>query len=345
MKAFQLTGLRALELRDVPDPRITRPTDVMIRLGAVGVCGSDVHYYSTGRIGCQIVDYPFTVGHECAGTVVAVGDEVTEVQVGTRVAIEPAIHCGHCDQCRSHRENTCRELRFLGCPGQMPGSLSEYLVMPQGNCIPISDDLSLSEATISEPLAIGIYAWRRAGMKRASRIGILGAGPIGRSVLLSAVQAGCQAVYVTDLIDMRCVAAAIAGATWIGSPRRHDVVADILAREPLGLDAVFECCGQQEALDQAVALLRPGGTLLIIGIPEIDSIRFNPDELRRKEITIVNVRRQRDCVRSALQLIEGCREEVHAWITHRFPFAETDAAFDLVANYRAGVLKAMIEFE
>ena len=345
MKAFKLTALREMTLLDAPDPVVRLPTDVLVKLGAVGVCGSDIHYYATGRIGCQVVEYPFTVGHECAGTVIEVGDAVTRVRVGQRVAIEPAMTCGKCDQCRSGRENTCRHNRFLGCPGQAEGSLSEYIVMPQENCFQIDDKLGMGAATVSEPLAIGVYAVRQSGLARKAKIGILGMGPIGRTVLLPALHEGCSAAYCTDKIDERCAAAERAGAAWVGNPRREDVVAAILEREPLGLDIVFECCGQQEALDQAISLLRPGGTLLLIGIPEVDRVSFTPEKMRRKELTLVNVRRQRGCVPAALELIGQRRADVDAMITHHFPFAETDAAFDLVANYRDGVVKAMIEFD
>lgn len=345
MKAFKLTALREMALVDAPDPELRRPTDVLVKLGAVGVCGSDIHYYTTGRIGCQVVEYPFTVGHECAGTVVEVGDAVTRVRAGTRVAIEPAIVCGTCDQCRAGRENTCRHNRFLGCPGQAEGSLSEYIVMPEENCFPIDDQLDMGAATVSEPLAIGIYAVRQSGLTPGAKIGILGMGPIGRTVLLPALQLGCSAAYCTDKIDERCAAAERAGATWIGNPNREDVVNAILEREPLGMDVVYECCGQQQALDHAVDLLRPGGTLMLIGIPEVDRVGFAPEKLRRKELTLVNVRRQRGCVPEALELIGRCRDDIDAMITHRFPFTETDAAFELVANYRDGVVKAMIEFD
>lgn len=345
MKAFPLTGLRAMALRDAPDPQIRQPTDVLIRLGAVGVCGSDVHYYTTGRIGSQVVAYPFTVGHECAGTVVEVGPGVTHVRPGDRIAIEPAMTCGRCDQCLAGRENTCRANRFLGCPGQAEGSLSEYLVMPQANCIKIDDHLSLAEATVSEPLAIAIYAVRQAALAPGTRVGILGLGPIGRTVLLAALDALCGPIYATDHIGARCTAAQRAGAAWVGNPHTESVVAGILDREPLGLDVVFECCGQQAALDDAVDLLRPGGTLSVIGIPEVDEIHFAPEKIRRKELTLKNVRRQRGCVEPALALIAKQQPAVQDLITHRFPFAETKSAFDLVANYQDGVVKAMIEFD
>lgn len=345
MKAFPLTGLRAMALHDAPDPQIRRPTDVLIRVGAVGVCGSDIHYYTTGRIGGQVVEYPFTVGHECAGTVAGVGRSVKHLRPGDRVAIEPAMTCGSCDQCRAGRENTCRANRFLGCPGQAEGSLSELLVMPEENCFPIDERLSLAEATVSEPLAIAIYAVRQAALTPGARIGILGLGPIGRTVLLAAQDAKCGPVYASDPIVARAAAARQADAALVGDPGTESIVAQVLEREPLGLDVVFECCGQQAALDDAVEVLRPGGTLSVIGIPEVDKIHFAPEKVRRKELTIKNVRRQRGCVELALALIAKQRPAIAKLITHRFPFAETKTAFDLVADYQDGVVKAMVDFE
>jgi L-iditol 2-dehydrogenase len=345
MKAFKLTSLRQMALVDVPDPKIQRPTDVLLKMGAVGVCGSDIHYYTTGRIGEQVVEFPFTVGHECAGTVLDVGSEVTHVRPGDRVAIEPAVTCGECDQCRAGRENTCRKNRFLGCPGQAEGSLSELLVMPEENCFTIENRLTLGEATVSEPLAIAIYSVRQAKLERDASVGILGLGPIGRTVHLAAIDAGCGDVYATDNIDERCDAARRAGVQFTGNASRGDAVRAILEQQPLGLDVVFECCGQQAALDDAIDLLRPGGTLAIIGIPEVDEIRFAPEKIRRKELTIVNIRRQRGCVSAALDLIGRRKAAVTDLITHHFSFGETESAFDVVANYRDGVVKAMIEFE
>ena len=158
MQAYKLTGLRQLALMEVPTPEPCNPTDVLVKMARVGVCGSDVHYYETGQIGSQVVQYPFTVGHEGAGVVVAVGPAVTRVKAGDRIAVEPAMPCHACDQCRVGRPHTCRQLRFLGCPGQAEGCLSEYLVMPEGSCFPIPDSMTLDEAALSEPLAIGVYA-------------------------------------------------------------------------------------------------------------------------------------------------------------------------------------------
>lgn len=345
MRAMVLTGIRAMEMRDVPDPRIEAPTDVLIRISRVGVCGSDVHYYTTGRIGSQVVQYPFAVGHECAGVVEAVGEGVTHVTPGDRVAIEPAMPCFECDQCKADRTHTCRKLRFLGCPGQAEGSLSEYIVMPQHCCFPLKDSTTLEQGVLSEPLAIGVYACALAGELKGKRIGILGCGPIGLSVLMPARAAGVDRVYMTDKIDARLDLGKKAGADWTGNVEQIDVVAAIEAAEPLLLDYVFECCGQQDAVDQAVHLLRPGGTLVMIGIPEVDRISFQIDLMRRKEIRFQNVRRQNECTGKTIDQIEDGTLPADTMVTHHFPFEKTKEAFDLVAGYQDGVMKAMITFD
>jgi len=130
MKAQLLTGIRRMEMREVAQPEISRPNEVLLKIEAVGVCGSDVHYYETGRIGSQVVEFPYIVGHECAAVVAEVGSEVDTLKVGDPVAVDPLIACGQCDQCRAGRINTCRNQKFLGCPGQVQGCLSEYIVMP-----------------------------------------------------------------------------------------------------------------------------------------------------------------------------------------------------------------------
>ncbi len=342
MKAIALTGIRQMELREVADPAIRSPKDVRIWMARVGVCGSDVHYYVRGRIGSQVVQYPFVVGHEGSGVVESVGSEVTRVKVGDRVAIEPAMPCWTCDQCRAGRRHTCRNLRFLGCPGQAEGCLSELLVMPEESCFPIRDEMTLDQAALSEPLAIGVYAVRRSGSVAGAKVGILGCGPIGMSVLVSARAEGAGATYVTDKLDARLALAARSGASWTGKPA--DAEKAIARLEPAQLDVVFECCGEQEALDEAIELLKPGGKLMIVGIPAVDRVSFSIDKLRRKEIAIQNVRRQVDCVQRSLDLIDSKAVDVDPMLTHRFALERTKEAFDLVADYRDGVMKAIIEF-
>jgi L-iditol 2-dehydrogenase len=345
MKAMMLTGIREMEMKEVPTPAVVNDKDVLIRMKTLGVCGSDIHYYVSGRIGSQVVRYPFTVGHEGAGQVEAVGKGVTRVKPGDRIAIEPAMPCWECDQCKAGRPHTCRNLRFLGCPGQAEGSLSEYIVMPETSCIVIPDSMSYDQAAISEPLAIGVYAVKQSIPMHGARVGILGFGPIGMSVLLPALAMGAKEVYVTDKIDERLQIASRSGAKLTANPLKEDVVEKIKGEVPELLDVAFECCGQQEAIDNAVDLLKPGGSLMIIGIPEFDRWSFPVDKCRHKELRIQNVRRQNEALLPALALMASGKVKVEAMATHRFRFADAKAAFDLVAGYGDGVMKAMIDFD
>jgi L-iditol 2-dehydrogenase len=345
MKAMVLTGIRQMEMQEIPTPKITNDNGVLIKMKVVGVCGSDVHYYSLGKIGNQVVQYPYPVGHEGAGEVVEVGASVTKVKPGDRIAIEPAMPCWECDQCKAGRPHTCRKLRFLGCPGQADGCLSEYIVIPEESCFLISESMSYTEAAISEPLAIGVYAVNQSIPMKGASIGILGFGPIGMSVLIPAIYKGAAKIFVTDLIDERLSIAKDCGATWTVNPLKEDAVAVLKANEPLLLDVVFDCCGKQEAMDQALHMLKPGGKLMSIGIPEFDRWSFNVDQLRHKEICIQSVRRQNHCVEETLELMASKKVNVEKMPTHRFSFERTKEAFDLVTGYTDGVMKAMIDFD
>ena len=345
MKAMMLTGIRQMEMKEVPSPAILNDLDVRIKMKTLGVCGSDIHYYVSGRIGSQVVEYPFTVGHEGAGEVVEIGKGVSKVKPGDRIAIEPAMPCWECDQCTAGRPHTCRKLRFLGCPGQAEGSLSEFIVMPESSCFKIPDNMSYDEAAISEPLAIGLYAIKQSIPMKGVKVGILGFGPIGMSVMLPAMAMGAKEIYVTDKIDRRLQIAGKNGASLTGNPDHENVVEKISGSVPELLDVVFECCGQQDAMDNAIDLLKPGGKLMIIGIPEFDHWSFPTDKIRRKELNIQNVRRQNEAVQPALDMIANGEISVKSMATHRFPFDRTKEAFDLVAAYGDGVMKAMIDFD
>ncbi len=344
MKAMVLTGLREIEIREKQVPEITKPDEVLVRMKSVGVCGSDIHYYREGRIGSQIVVYPFTVGHEGAGIIEKTGSAVTDLKPGARVAVDPAMPCYSCDQCREHRFHTCRKLKFLGCPGQAEGCFSEFIVVPAKSCIPIQDNMTFDQAALSEPLAIGMYSVHLAREVKGKKAGILGSGPIGISVMLSAIAMGCKRIYMTDKIDERLTLASEMGANWTGNPDTSDIVTGILKEEPSNLDLVFECCGQQEAVDQAVKLLKPGGMLMIVGIPSFGRWSFDVDDLRRKEITVRNVRRQNEMAEKTIELIAEGRIIPDKMMTHTFDFKQIKEAFELVDQYRDGVMKAMIRF-
>jgi L-iditol 2-dehydrogenase len=344
MKAMMLTGIRKMEMKEISEPALKNQTDVKIKMKTTGVCGSDIHYYTQGQIGSQIVEYPFTVGHEGSGIVSEVGSSVKSVKPGDIIAIEPAMPCWECDQCLAGRHHTCRKLRFLGCPGQAEGCLSEYIVMPESSCFPLTGKLTTDHGAISEPLAIGVYAVKKSGITGDPKIGIFGFGPIGMSVMLAIKAKGIENIHITDLINERLSIARKEGATSAGNPSEEDITGNILDLEPSGLDVTFECCGKQEAFNQAVELLKPGGKLVVVGIPEFETWSMNVEKTRRKEISIQFIRRQVDCVEQALEMMNNGSVDICNMVTHRFPFENTKEAFDLVAGYKDGVMKAMIDF-
>lgn len=345
MQAAYLTGVRQIEIRDVPRPVLRGREDVLVRVGVVGICGSDVHNYTQGGTGDTAVRFPFILGHEGAGTVAAVGAGVKGLRVGQRIAIEPALPCWTCDQCRMGRWNTCRRILFLSAAGQEQGLLREYIVLPAKSCIPLPTRLALEEAAFGEPLSIALYAARQALPLKGATVAVLGAGPIGLGIMLCARTLGAARVFVTEPIPHRLKLARRLGADWAGAPATQDVVKAVQRRAPLGVDVVFECCGKEEALEQGARMLKPGARLVLVGIPEEPITRLNIHEMRRRELTLVNIRRQCDCLEPALELIRRRRVAVAPLITHRFPLGEAGRAFELVARYGDGVVKAMLTLD
>ncbi len=344
MNAAVLTGPGRIEVRNRPKPVLKDDADVLLRVKTVGICGSDLHYFSEEVVGDTVMKYPIVLGHECAAVVEETGQAVKRLAPGDRVAVEPAISCGACDQCLAGRPNTCRKLSFLGHPKErQPGALAEFIVMPQEACYRMPEGMTFAQAALAEPLSIALHAVNLAGEMAGDAVAILGSGPIGLSIGLVVRKAGPAALFMTDKIEARLEAAGReVKAEWTGNPLRRDVVADILDREPGGLDLVFECCGKQEALDQAVELLKPGGTLMLVGIPLERRVSFDISRLRRKELQLQNVRRQNQCMGPALRLIEEGAVNLDFMATHTFPLARTQQAFDTALNYRDGVIKALV---
>lgn len=337
MRAAQLTGERTIRIAEVPAPEEPGEGEVLVSVQAVGICGSDVHNYLEGGIGERKVVYPFIPGHEASGRIVKTGSGVTGLQAGDRVMIEPALHCGHCDQCRAGRFHTCRHIQFLSSAGELQGCMCEQIVIPAQNALLVDGNVLDEEIALAEPLSVAIHSVRNSmALDRDTPIAILGAGPIGLCTLLAARHRGASRIYVTDPIEVRRNAARSIGAFWAGAPD------ELSTQEPLGMAAVFECSGKPEALDQAIDLLCPGGKLIVTGIPEGNRVSLNISQLRRKELSIFHVRRQNRCAEEAVELIVSGAVDVKPLLTHRFALEAAGEAFDLVAGYGDGVIKAVV---
>jgi len=343
MKAAALTGIREIKLIDIPKPEIQASDDVLIRIKSIGVCGSDMHYYKEGRIGTQIVNFPFIMGHEFAGEIVEVGSDVKDLKPGDKVAVDPNIHCGKCDQCLNGRPHTCLNGIAVGVPGQVEGCNTEYIVVPDRNCFVISDSMTYDEGMLVEPFSIGYYATSLAGDLKGKNCAVFGFGPIGMSVFQALKMQDVKSTFISEKLDYRCEMADKQGADLVVNPDNEDI--EIKGKElaEYGFDVAFDATGSQEAVDDAIRLLKPGGMLLIIGIPDFDRWSFRADEMRRKELTIRNVRRQNGYEQKAIDAIAQGKVDLKPMVTHRFTLEDTAKAYELVAGYKDGVMKAVIE--
>ena len=308
----------------------------------VGICGSDIHYYATGRIGDQVVRFPFVLGHEGSGQI---EDGAGVFPQGIPVYIEPAMACHTCDQCLAGRENTCRTMKFLGNPLEHSGCMSEEIVLPRECIVPLPGWLGLEEAVLLEPLSIGVYAVQRSRAGNGCRVAIAGAGPIGLSVLLALTDIDPRRVFVSEPVQARRIAAEDLGAHGSFDPGQAGAASAILAATGGGADIAFECAGTQESIDDAARMIRPGGTMVLIGIPEgLDRVTYDPHLARRRELTVVNIRRQNRCTDAALSILAARRDAAKVLITHRLLPVRAGEAFDLVEHKSDGAIKAVLQF-
>ncbi len=338
MRAAVQTGIGRIEIVEKPTPQPGRG-QVLVRLRAIGICGSDVHYFVDGRIGDAVVEYPFILGHEPAGEVAALGAGVTGLAVGQRVALEPALSCGHCHSCKIGRPNCCPNVRFLGTP-PIDGTFEEYHLYAPEQCVPIPDSVSFEAAATLEPMAVGIHAVNMAPLKMGDRIAIMGCGPIGIVTMMAARAAGASFIAMTDPIAARREAAKRFGADLVLDPSDGKAVETITATGPI--DIAFEAVGEQAAIDDATLCVRPAGTCVIIGIPAVDRISLWVHNVRRKELNIIMARRSNQALEPTIRLMATGQIDPERIVTHRFPLEQLAEGMDLVHHYRDGVLKAMI---
>lgn len=342
MKAARLYGPGDLRIDDIPMPE-PGAGEVLLQVLAVGVCGSGVHYFLDGGIGEEKVEEPFVIGHEFSARVVALGPGVEGPPVGTRVAVEPAIPCGHCEFCQEGNPNLCENLLFCSTP-PTPGALREYMAHPAHLCFPLPDQVDDAAGAMLEPLGIALHAVSLAKLHPGDTAAILGCGPIGLLTMQVARISGARAVYMTDLVPERLAMAARLGATATFKADEGDPVAWVMEQtDGRGVDVAFEAAWAAETVSQVAQMARRGGKLVMIGIPREDEAVFPAHAVRRKGLTIKYVRRMKHTYPRAIPMVRDGLIDVHSLITHRFPLARAPEAYQLVASYKEGVIKAVIE--
>ncbi len=342
MKAARLYGIRDIHIDTVPKPR-PGPGEVLLKMAAVGVCGSDVHYYLDGGIGDAIVTQPIIMGHEPSGWVEEVGEGVQGVSPGQLVAIEPAMPCGKCELCLTGHPNLCPHVRFLGTP-PIDGVFSEYAVMPAENCIPLPDGMTPIEGALLEPLGVAIHTVDLSHLRVGQSIVVLGAGPIGLLIAAVARAAGAGRIIMTEPIPERSAFALDYVADVVLHPYEQDVVKEVMKiTRGRGVDIAFEAAGAPETPQQGVGMLRPGGTLVLCGIPQgEDKLVLTASTARRKGLTIKMVRRMKFVYARGIGMVQRKLIDLQSLATHTFSLTQASQAFELVSTYQDGVIRAMI---
>jgi len=326
--AAVMPELGRIEIQDVGEPT-PGPRDAVVQLEAVGVCGSDTAYYTVGRIGDYIVDAPIILGHECAGKVVAVGAEVTQVQVGDRVAIEPGKPCRDCAECMAGRYHLCPDLVFFATP-PYDGSLVQRMAIDERQLFRIPDTMSYEEGALCEPLSVGIWACKRAGLQPGDRVLVTGAGPVGLLAAQVARAFGAASVTVADIADFR-----LEMAQELGFETEH--AGESTSRD---FDVLLECSGAPNALADGLWRLGTNGRAAMVGMPKQD-VTLALSRLNVNELTIGLVNRYAHTWPIAIELVASGRVDVASLVTHRFPLDETADAL-LLAKHVPDSVKAVI---
>ncbi|BFY97850.1 hypothetical protein BsWGS_00890 [Bradybaena similaris] len=334
---FEKDDLRMVD-RPIPEPG---PGQVQLKMQQVGICGSDVHYWTKGRIGDFIVKAPMVLGHEASAVVSKLGPGVTSLHVGDRVAIEPGVPCRICNYCKTGRYNLCLEMKFCATP-PYDGNLARYYVHDADFCFKLPDHVSFEEGALLEPLSVGVHATNRAGVGLGHTVLVCGAGPIGMVNILTAKAKGASTVIVTDIDDARLKVAKEIGADHVVKVTSRDAKATAQAVEQaLGdkADISIECSGAAPSIQTAIYATKSGGVVVLVGVgPEMVELPVVNAGVR--EVDIRGIFRYVNCYPTALAMVASGRVNVKSLVTHRFQLEDSVKAFE--AAKRGEGIKIMI---
>ncbi len=320
MKVLRLHNPGDLRLHEEPVP-MPDDGEKLLRVTAVGICGSDLHWLNEAGIGDERLEKPLVLGHEFAAL----------TEEGLRVTVDPSINCGECEYCRRGDPNFCENLVFAGHSSQ-DGAMREQMAWPERCLYPIPTAMSDADGALLEPLGIAIHAVDLAHLKVGMSVGVFGCGPIGLLILQLARLAGASSVLATDILQHR-----VEAARHFGADEAHLIDGSFSSQEAImlsrhGLDVVFEAAGENTAVEMAVAAARPGGKVILVGIPSDDRTSFTASVARRKGITLKLVHRMKLTYPRAIHLVESGKVDVQSLVTHTFSLDRAAEAFELAAR-------------
>ncbi|WMD18785.1 L-idonate 5-dehydrogenase [Achromobacter seleniivolatilans] len=338
-------GAQDLRL-DEQAPEPLGPTQVRVGVKAVGICGSDLHYYRHGRVGDFVIREPLTPGHEASGQVLEVGAAVTAVKPGDRVALDPARTCGICRYCRQGDSNHCEAVHFFGSASRYPhmqGAMREQVVVQEKQCLPVPDSLSFELAAFGEPLAVALHAVRSAGSLLGKTVMVVGAGPIGALILMAARLAGASQVIVVDIVDQTLATCARVGATRTINAATDPGAIDALAAGKGTVDVCFEASGNYAGLANCIRAARPRGVVVTVGTLNGSSEQCPFNQIMVKSLSVIGSFRFVDEYAWAVDYLSRGLLDVSPLLTAAVPVQNVHDAFALAAD-RHQAMKVMVTF-
>lgn len=339
MRAAELIAPRTFRLADMSTEE-PGPGEVQVRVEAVGVCGSDLHAYCEGAVGSTPNVYPMVLGHEPAGRIVKTGVGVTGLAAGDRGALEPALYCYHCEFCVTGHHNVCANIRFLSNP-HYPGFFREFVNLPVANFRPIPVTMSFEEAALAEPLAVAMHSLHLASIGTDETIAVIGAGPIGLLTIAALRAAGAGRIWAVEPEAHRRELARRMGADVVIEPA--EATNEILsATGQRGVDCGIDCAAGEHTTSQAIQITRNAGRVALTGIHSTPLVSMDGSAMRRKELTIFNVRRSNHETEEALELLQAHPEWFRPLLTHSRSLDQIDEAFAIASEYRDGVGKMTV---
>ncbi len=342
MRAAVLHGVDDIRVENVPAPVLDDERNVLVRIASVGICGSDVHYLKRGSIGNISLQSPTIMGHEASGEVVEVCGDARGLQPGDRVAIEPGYTCRKCEFCRRGQYNMCPDVVFLAAP-PVDGAFAEYVAWPADFLFRLPGTMSMDEGAMLEPLAVGLHAARRSGVRAGDSVAVLGTGPIGLTTLQAAKAHGATTIIAADLVSMRLELARGLGATSVLNAAEVDVEATIMQMTGgRGVDVAFECAGAIPTIQMAMRVARNGGKVQLVGMPAETDPQIPLYELINRELDVLGLFRYAGCYPPGIELVSSGQVDVRSLVTHHFPLEETPEAMAFADTNKDKAIKVVV---
>jgi L-iditol 2-dehydrogenase len=320
------------------------PGEVQVRVRSIGICGSDLHYFSDGAIGDVIIRYPVVLGHEPTGEIWKTGPGVTGFSRGDRAFLEPAVYCYHCEFCRSGHHNVCEKIRFLSTPPD-PGFFREFVNLPAANVLPLPAGLGYEVGTLFEPLAVVLHSLKFACVQLGETVAVFGAGPIGLLTIASLRASGAGRIWCVEPRASRRELAKLLGADAVLDPKALDPVRQIVNDTGgRGVDCAIDCATKERTIQQTIDVVRNAARIVITGIPSEAETPVNTHVLRRKEVVFYNVRRSNHETEAAIRMLEANPKLVAPIVTHRLPIDKVEHSFEMLETGEDGAAKIVLSF-